>query len=175
MAASRPSERRRSCLRRRGLVMAPNPASPALMFVSPLAPHFTRYINGRRTRREISPGVARWETAALRRFAEVHGRRPVIQLGGSTIERWFHSRRHLAPWTLRGEFSIIRRFCRWLLTERIITKDPTTGMRAPRVPTRQPRALRVDQVATVLDASSTSPAKEVINARFRSRRRWRPR
>lgn len=121
--------------------------------MTPTATLVTRYIAGRRARREITADTMRQQQRILSAFATVVGRRPVERIGRRDVERWLESRSTLAPGTRRLEFGVVRSFCRWLVQEGRTRRDATAGMRAPKVPRSIPRALsrdECDRIAAVL-------------------------
>lgn len=60
-------------------------------------------------------------------------------------------RRGLSPRSVQRRLSGLRRFFRYLRREKIITGDPSQGVRAPRVRRKLPEVLDVDQVLALLD------------------------
>ena len=54
--------------------------------------------------------------------------------------------------------SSVRGWHRFLVREEIERSDPAARLRPPRMPRRLPKALRIDQVEALLDASGPSPA-----------------
>lgn len=101
----------------------------------------TGYVLGRVRRGEISASTGARVRGVLRGFARTLGRKPVAQLSRRDIERWMATRGHLAPGTRRYEFTTVRFFVRHLVTNGHMRRDPTMGMRAPRVPRSAGRAL----------------------------------
>ncbi len=74
--------------------------------------------------------------------------------------RAYLSARHregLAPPTLQRRLSALRTLFRWLAREKVIRRDPTTGLRAPRHRRRLPATLEVDQVNALLDDHGDDP------------------
>lgn len=132
---------------------------PSEQTIGPIA---MRYIGERKLRREIGRDQVLRERAVLLRLSEIYGRRSLQQMGPWLIDAWFRERTHLMASTLAGEWRSVRRFVRWLHQEGLIAKDPMVGMKAPRVPRREPRALEPAQVAKVLAACPNSRAKAAV-------------
>ena len=121
------------------------------------------YLRQRRARREITAGTAARVRSTLNTLADSHGLRPIEQLGRRSIEQWLeHRAPQVKPGTLRLEFSVVRTFCRWLVLEGRIRRDPTIGMRAPRVPRAVPRALAAGDVGLALAACTNSRDRLII-------------
>jgi integrase/recombinase XerC len=108
-----------------------------------------RYVGGRVERHEVRPATAVSERKALRSFVRSFGARSVGQLGRGHVDAWLASLGGVAASTRRTYFGIVRRFCRWLVELGHVRRDPTVGIRAPKVPRSAPRALGGDDVAAV--------------------------
>ncbi len=120
------------------------------------------WIDGRRKRSEITAATASRNLSILTSFAESFGNRPIERLSRTDIERWQTARAHLAPATRRHEFGVIRAWCRHLVERGTIRRDPTTGMKAPRVPRPADRALTADQVEALEAVLPDSRARAVF-------------
>jgi len=59
--------------------------------------------------------------------------------------------------TLQRALSSVRSFFRFLITEGVVTKNPVTGISAPKTRRRLPEALDVDQAAQLLEAGGDKP------------------
>jgi integrase/recombinase XerC len=55
-----------------------------------------------------------------------------------------------APRSIQRALSSVRSFYRFLIRQGLATQDPTTGLRAPKAPSRLPRLLDTDQAAQLL-------------------------
>lgn len=119
-----------------------------------MVPTALRYVRHRRA--TAAPLTIRTERCILLGFATACGNRNIMAVGRTTIEKWMASIRHLAPTTQRARFTVVRGFFRWATRERIIPRDPTDGLAAPKVPRRPHRALNHDQAASLLDACRDS-------------------
>lgn len=120
------------------------------------------WVSGRRKRAEITASTAARNLSIITSFADSYGHRPVDRLSRTDIERWQGQRGHLAPGTRRHEFSVMRSFCRHLAESGKIRRDPTVGMKAPRVPRPADRALTADQVETLETSLPDTRAKAVF-------------
>lgn len=103
------------------------------------------YTVARVRRGEIQPATGARIRSILTTFADTYGDRPVAALSRRDVERWLEQRSHLSPATRRHEFSTLRCFIRRLVEQGKIRRDPTIGMRAPRVPRAAGRALTHDE------------------------------
>jgi len=56
------------------------------------------------------------------------------------------------PRSVNRRLSAVRSFHRFLVEENVLTADPSVNVAPPRVPDRLPKALRIDQVQTLLDS-----------------------
>ncbi len=59
-----------------------------------------------------------------------------------------------SPRTITRRISSVRSFHRYLVEDGIVASDPTANISSPAVPERLPKALRVDQVTTLLESVS---------------------
>jgi integrase len=115
-----------------------------------LEPYITRYLESRVRMGEIKRKTA-WEMRfTLMPFAEVFGRRPIAQLGRAHVERWLESIGHLAPSTRRSKLSIVKVFCRWLVVQEYLKRDPSVAIRSPRQPRALPKVFDGDEVTKLL-------------------------
>lgn len=93
------------------------------------------YVRGRYQRNEIGGPAKRAIAQSLRTLCDTFGQRPISQLGPKMIDRWLATISHLAPSTRRNHVSRVRKFCRWLVHEGHLRRDPTQHLE----PIRQPR------------------------------------
>lgn len=70
--------------------------------------------------------------------------------------------RDLRPSTTRTRLSQIRTFCAWAVDEKHLKIDPAYGLRPPRQPRRVPRALKLEEVASVLAVCPDSRARLIV-------------
>ena len=74
--------------------------------------------------------------------------------------RMFAARSHaggLAPRSVQRRLSAVRSFFRFLLRERVLTANPATDIRAPKVGRHLPHTLDTDQVGRLLDMPADAP------------------
>lgn len=119
------------------------------------------YTAERVKRGEISPASARRFQAVLLTFAASYGQRSLSTLSKRDVERWMEARSHLAPGTRRNEFSTLRVFMRRLVETGAIRRDPTVGMKPPRVPVAAERALSRDETDAIEAVLPDARAKAV--------------
>lgn len=119
-----------------------------------------RWVTGRVRRREITPLTGRNHRSALTSFVKVIGRRVTIRR--TEVERWMEERANLAPATRRSDLSVVRGWCRWLLEEGHIRKDPCTYVRPPKEPRRVPRYIDRSLIEELLEVCPDSRARAVV-------------
>jgi site-specific recombinase XerD len=116
-----------------------------------LSPYVTAYLDRQRMQGRMTKGTAVRASYRLHRFAASFGDRPISHLNRQAVERWLESIHHLSSGSRRLNLSDVGSFCRWLIREEVIRRDPTAEIRIPK-PRSVPRALRKDQVAQLLAA-----------------------
>lgn len=102
-----------------------------------LTPHIDTYVKTRIAIGRWNRGTAKSNRYHLNTLRDSFGKRPLDQLGPAAIERWLSTVNHLEPASKRTYASTIRGFCRWLVRERKIRRDPCTDLCID-----QPRLLR---------------------------------
>ena len=118
------------------------------------------YVRARLDMHEIVDSSATTMGGALARFAHEVGQ--AGNISNDRIECWLAERgRTIAQGTLRSEYSAVRTFCRWLVLHGHLAADPTIGIRGPKQPTYDPRALEPNEVARLLRACQT-PREELF-------------
>lgn len=120
-----------------------------------LTPLIHRYLAGRYRRGELTSGTARARRYELGTLARSFGRRPLAALGPAAIDRWLESVRDHAPSTRRSYLSSARMFCRWMVADGMVAKDPTAHVPPIRQPRQVPVTLTPDAVALVLSDADT--------------------
>lgn len=70
--------------------------------------------------------------------------------------------RNLAASTRAAELSTLRGFCGWLMDEGIIDKDPTRGVRRPKIAKGLPRDLNPGQVRRLFEVVGNDPRHRLI-------------
>jgi integrase len=78
------------------------------------------------------------------------------------VERYLTVRAHLAPGTRRSEFSDMRGFLRWLVNSGALTRDPSAGIRAPRVPQSVHRALSEERAEALLECCDGTQERLIV-------------
>lgn len=119
-----------------------------------LTPLVLRYVGERRRRGEISPITARNIRNHLMHFAELHGHRPVQQLGPKSVLRWIEQMEDegLAKSTQALRISSLRTFARWCVVEGLVQKDWTISTPKIRRSRQTPRDLEAVHVSLMLEA-----------------------
>jgi integrase/recombinase XerC len=67
--------------------------------------------------------------------------------------------RGLAPKTVGLELSAIRAYCRWAVQMKRLARDPTIGLKWPKMARRAPRALRGAELNTLLAGTRCAPSR----------------
>lgn len=130
--------------------------------VQPLARLARAYIGGRYRRGEIGEATRDAITYTLSTVVKIHGMRPVSQLGPKIIDRWLETISDRAPSTRRNMLSRVRHFCRWLIAEGHLRRDPTAHVPSIRQPRRVPVTLNAEQVMAIRTAAIDSRARAVL-------------
>lgn len=121
------------------------------------------YVRGRFRRGEIGAPTRDALAYTLHTLTESHGERPVSQLGPKAIDRWLETIADRAPSTRRNYISRVRHFCRWLVAEGHLRRDPTAHVPSPRQPRRVPVTLSPAQVDVVRTAGLDLRARVVLS------------
>lgn len=121
-----------------------------------------RWTIDRVRRHEITAATAARHRSILGSFAELFGQRPIANISRTDIERWQADRSHLAAGTRRHEFSVLRQFIKHLVRSGHVRRDPTVGMRAPKVPRAADRALSRDEVEALEAALPDNRARAIF-------------
>jgi site-specific recombinase XerD len=106
-----------------------------------------QYVTARVKARSLMKSSAREVRGVLRRFAAVVPE--VDQITRRRVRRWLEGL-DVAAGTARSYFTAVRQFCRWLVLEGHLAKDPTLGIAPPKKPDYAPRALEPWEVTAVL-------------------------
>lgn len=105
-----------------------------------------RYVAERKARGEISPDTATGFRKTLCHLIESFGDGPPRRLTRHRIERWLE-RKSARPSSKRTGLTIVRTWCKWLVLEGYLTKDPTARIASIRQPKYLPRGLPAEAVA----------------------------
>jgi integrase/recombinase XerC len=127
-----------------------------------LQPHAHRYIVGRVRTGVINPETAACYRSTLAVLVELHGRRPVAQVGQATIERWLEVRRHLKPSTKATQWSQISGFLDWLVEQRLLRANPCRQMQAPKRPRVDPRTIDGDAEERLDGVAPDARARAIV-------------
>lgn len=130
--------------------------------VDPLVALARKYVTGRYRRGEIGEPTRDAIAYTLSTLTAVHGARPVARLGPKAIDQWLETIADRAPSTRRNMVSRVRHFCRWLMTEGHIKRDPTGHVPAIRQPRRVPVTLTDTQAGEVRTAELDTRAQVVL-------------
>lgn len=121
-----------------------------------------RYVRERRQRQEVRPGSLRTIRHTLNTFLDSAGwDLPVSKIRKSHVEKWL-GRRELGPASRRAQLSIVRTWCRWMVDNDLMMRDPTSGIRAPKQPRYLPRGLKLAQVQAILEAADGPRERLVV-------------
>jgi site-specific recombinase XerC len=119
------------------------------------------WVAGRLARGEINDKTANWHRVVLRGFTASFGARPVSRLGRRHVETWLGSL-DVAPSSRRTYYSVVRCFCRHLVRERLVKRDPTIDVQTPKAPRSVPRAMSDDETAALLAVLPDARARAVV-------------
>lgn len=144
------------------MIAASDLAAPMSTEAPTLDPLVWKYLERRVQLGEIQRTTAYEQRFTLLSFAETFGHRPVERLGRSDVERWMASIGHLAPSTRRSKLSMVKLFCRWLVVEGRVKRDPSIAIRAPRQPRALPKVLERPAVMALLDACPDARARLIV-------------
>lgn len=121
-----------------------------------------RYLENRVRMGELKRDTAYAMRFHLMTFAEVFGHRQLQMLGRSDVERWLGTIGHLAPSTRRCRLSVVKGFCRWLVIEGKVKRDPSIAVKAPRQPRALPKVFEGDSVSALLRACPDARARLIV-------------
>ena len=109
------------------------------------------YVAERVAKGELAPRSAEGLRCKLYDFAASTEAKPA-NLNRRHIETWM-ARPGLSAQYRRARLSAVRGFCQWLLVNGHIRRDPTLGLKGPKLPPLMPRALTADQADAVVVAA----------------------
>lgn len=117
-----------------------------------------RFLNSLRGRRNASEHTLRAYAADLREFLAFWSRQGAADAAGLNRHR---ARAFLAELSGRGlrrssvlrKLSALRSFCRWLLDERVLERDPFLNLPLPKKERRLPRFLTESEAESLLEAA----------------------
>lgn len=124
-----------------------------------------RYVADRWDRNEITAETRRSFRESFAVFAkDVAGDAPLASITEGHVEKWVKAmaRRHLAPATIRLHLGQLRGFFRWALLKGLCKKDPTLGMRLPKLSRCVPRGLRDAGVVQLLESCEDDRERLIV-------------
>lgn len=109
-----------------------------------------RYVAEKKKTGEFARSTAKTNWYTLAAFADAVGAdMPVGRVTRKHVEKW-RLTRNVSPGTARAELSRVRAFCKWCVENDLMRRDPTRGIKGPRQPRREPRAIGHDGIAETL-------------------------
>lgn len=120
------------------------------------------YLYGRESRAELRPFTLRNYRVALRRLVAVVGDRPVTELDGHLMFRWFESLRHHSASTRCNHYSAVSGFCRWLRRQQLVEVDLLGDIQPPRRPRHLPRYVPAAMVGRLVEACPDARARAIV-------------
>lgn len=124
-----------------------------------------KWVGMRRSLREIQASTAENYRSILIGFAQTVGmERPLGQVTRKHVEGWFaeQSGRGIAASTISFRYVAIRSFFRWAVDTGQINRSPCDGIKGPRRPQSQPRAMPPETIAATLAACPDARARLVV-------------
>lgn len=120
------------------------------------------YLGGRLRRGELALSTITQQRSVLGLLVSLHGARALDRFGDGTIRRWQEATGHLKPSTRASAWSAIVGFTRWLHDQGHIKRDPCHGIKAPRRPRTEPRALDGGAVGELIAVAPDARARAII-------------
>lgn len=120
------------------------------------------YLSARRP--ELNSSTRQIDRCILFDLAAAIGDKSTLPQGltGRRIEKWRASKTHWGPATHARNLSRVRQFCKWLVLRGYLKKDPTVGMKAPRLPLSVPRAMAPHEITSILAACPDERARLMV-------------
>jgi integrase/recombinase XerC len=127
------------------------------------------YLSHLATERRLSPHTGTNYRRDLLAFADWCGGQSLVHWTDLDAQhlRVYAARCHrdgLGPRSIQRRLSALRGFFGFLIRERVLTRNPADGIRAPKAPKRLPQALDVDRMARLLQPAP--PAGEAADERL---------
>jgi len=88
--------------------------------------------------------------------------KPVGQIVASDIRNWLAGRQDIKMSTTRYYISVIRSFYDYLITEELVTVDPTRKIKLPKLEQRIPKALDIDEMEVLREGCRTLREKALL-------------
>ncbi len=89
-----------------------------------------------------------------------------VESFASALARGSDSRRPLAPSSVTRSLAAVRSFHKWAVRERLRLDDPAAGVKGPKQPAHLPKALTVEQVSALLQATEGEGAASLRDRAF---------
>jgi len=119
-----------------------------------------RYVTWRQGAGELNQRSAAQVRSRLADFA-AHSPTDPARVGRRHVEAWLE-RPGLAPSYRRTRLSALRGFCRWCVVHGYMRRDPTAGVRAPRVPEGVPKRLRAEEARALVATAARDPRTYLV-------------
>lgn len=94
--------------------------------------------------------------------------KPVGQIAASDIRNWLAGRQDIKISTTRYYISVIRSFYDYLITEELVTVDPTRKIKLPKLEQRIPKALDIDEMEVLREGCQTLREKALLEIFYAS-------
>lgn len=125
---------------------------------APLAQLSNRFLADLGNVRRLSPHTVAGYRRDLDDFCAFCAERGIAApaaVANADIRMWVaRLRHHLGGRSVQRALSALRSFYKYLLRERLVAHNPTTGISAPKSPRRLPRTLDIDQTQQLLETPS---------------------
>jgi integrase/recombinase XerD len=125
-----------------------------------------KWLRGRLERHEIVKSSAKTLRTTLYGFAESYGNRPVERMGRGDIECWLAEQKGCRDTTRQARLSAVRCFCRWLVREGKVRRDPCADVCKIRRRRKVPVTFEDFEVLTLLEACPDARARLVVSLLF---------
>lgn len=119
------------------------------------------YVNTGRKLGHFLPSTANTYWYNLSAFAEFVDDRPVEKITRRHVEKYIEAQR--ADATKRAQLSSVRNFFAWAVETGKAPKDPTLGLKGPKVRRTQPKAIVADDVARIFDACPDNRGRLILS------------
>ncbi len=112
--------------------------------------------------RRLSSHTLKAYSRDLKNFFRVYPTLPVDEITSADIKHHIArlNQRGLSPRSIKRALSCLRSFFVYLVRKDLLANNPATGVRAPRIAKKLPRALDTDQAAQLLVGSVTTPIEK---------------
>lgn len=114
-----------------------------------------RYVREREQRGELVRDTAAQYESRLLEFAATFDDVAPTMVTRKHVLRW-QERPELSQAYRRARFSVLRGFCQWCVIEGHMHRDPTLGLKPPKLPDLLPRCLSPDESGALMLVASTT-------------------